>query len=171
MSTFATKGSGSKKQTQLPVNVKPTPVVSPPKNVTAKVSETVVSDSPLPVPEVLELPTSAAPQLLLPAHSDPVLEVRIPLQDASESVTVQPVPLQLQPDSVVEVQPAPLQLQPDSVVEVQPAPLQLQPESVVDENPKSRHFRLLHNKHTIGLHAIRRSHDYLGKNTRVVTQE
>ena len=70
-----------------------------------------------------------------------------------------------------EVQPAPLQLQLDSVVEVQPAPLQLQPESVVDENPKSRHFCLLLNKNTIGLHAIRRSQVDLGKNTLVVTQE
>ena len=31
VSTFTTKGSGSKKQMQLPVNVKSTPVVSPPK--------------------------------------------------------------------------------------------------------------------------------------------
>ena len=54
-------------------------------------SESVVSDSPLPVPEVLELSTSAAPQVLLPAHSDPVLEVRIPPQEASEPVIDQPV--------------------------------------------------------------------------------
>ena len=131
-----------------------------------------MSDSPLPVPEVLELSTSAAPQVLLPAHSEPVLEVRIPPQEVSEPVIdqpvtlqlqpdsvvgVQPAPAQLQPDSVVEVQPAPVQLQPDSVVEVQPAPVQFQPASVVDENPKSRHFRLLLNKYTIGMHDIHRS--------------
>ena len=103
VSTFATKGSGSKKQTQLPVNVKSTPAVSPPKNVTTKVSESLVSDSPLPVPEVLELSSNTAPQVLLPAHSDPVLEVRIPPQETSEPVIDMPVTLQLQPDTVVDV--------------------------------------------------------------------
>ena len=39
------------------------------------------------------------------------------------------------------------------------------------ENPKSRHFRALLNKYTVGLHSIRRSQVSLGKNTRVVTQE
>ena len=73
------------------MNVKATPVVSPPKELIAKVSESLVSESPLPVPQVLEVSTTSDLQLPLPDHSDPVLEIGTPADIKSESVEVEPL--------------------------------------------------------------------------------
>ena len=73
------------------MNVKATPVVSPSKELIAKVSESLVSESPLPVPQVLEVSTNSDLQCPLPDHSDPVLEIGTSVDEKSKPVKTEPL--------------------------------------------------------------------------------